>query len=77
MARERRWDVADLRITNEQLVEYHVRLLTHPESFENAAALCLAEMELNRRGICDKCYESFATHNDDGSCIEPEREVEP
>jgi hypothetical protein len=25
---------------------------------------------LNELGICEKCFESFISHNDDGSCVE-------
>jgi len=27
-------------------------------------------VEHKMKGVCPNCYESFITHNDDGSCVE-------
>jgi hypothetical protein len=38
-----------------------------PAEYDSEVCLC-PECEV-KAGYCPKCHQSFATHNDDGSCI--------
>lgn len=47
--------------------------ITDLTQWEFAALAELQEritVEMARRGVCPKCWEVFASHNDDGSCVD-------